>query len=124
MMREDKIQIRLFGGGGGSDLPPASRKTHQERWEGEAPHLSKWVPGAKMQFRPHKSTNFGFGLPAPFGAAPFYGYPSKPEPSQPDLSARAAASSGDQKYAPEYTRIPGTPRSRVHSGIDTVLIKF
>jgi hypothetical protein len=52
------------------------RETHQERSGAKPQTFPDVFPGGRRPFRPPKSTNPGFYLSAPFGAAPFYGYPS------------------------------------------------
>ena len=50
--------------------------------ESFAPTFPDGFPGGRRPFRPPKSTNLGFYLSAPFGAAPFYGSPTYVRPIQ------------------------------------------
>jgi hypothetical protein len=68
----EKPTIDDFGNRSGL-LPP---RTHQERWGARFPTFPDGRPGARRPFLHAASTNFGFYLTAPFGAASFCGYPS------------------------------------------------
>ncbi len=54
---------------------PGGPKNHSKRLGAKPPTFPDGFPRGRKPLRPRKSINLGFYLSAPFGAAPFYGYP-------------------------------------------------